>query len=156
MAKDLEEILKYASQDVLDINPDLFQNDQKVGGEKKSELQKYRNRKTKLNGITFDSKAEAKYYSQLLSLESKGLIRDLECQPRYTLLDSFVNSLGKKVRRITYSADFKYFDVQQQKWYIVDVKSPPTSKNQLFRCKWKMMQYLFKDDPDTVLELVVT
>ena len=156
MAKDLEEILKYASQDVLDINSDLFPNLPKVGGKKISGFNKYHAQKTEVNGIRFDSKAEARHYTQLLDLESLGIISDLECQPKYVLQESFIDNCGKKVRAITYSADFKYLDVEKQKWYIIDVKSLPTSKNQLFRCKWRMMQYLFRDDPNTILEFVTT
>lgn len=64
---------------------------------------KYGNRKTKVDGITFDSAAEARRYADLVLMEKAGEITDLELQPRYPLL---VN--GEKVG--TYVADFAYRD----------------------------------------------
>ena len=41
---------------------------------------KYHNRKTIVNGHTFDSKKEANRYSELLLLERAGAIHDLRTQ----------------------------------------------------------------------------
>lgn len=57
--------------------------------------------RTKVDGISFASKKEAKRYGELKILERAGEITDLKLQPRYPLV---VN--GMKV--CTYVADFLY------------------------------------------------
>ena len=151
----IEDLRKYASQDLLDINSEIFGQIENMGANKIGKT-KFRNVKTVYNGRKFDSKAEARHYASLLSLETKELITDLECQPKFVLLPAFVDNQGKKIQAITYKADFKYFDVGAGKWYIVDVKSKPTSREQSFRNKWKMLQYKYRDDTSVVLELVIT
>ena len=46
---------------------------------------KYGNRKTVVDGITFDSKAEANRYKELRALELTGVIKGLELQKPYRL-----------------------------------------------------------------------
>ncbi len=96
-----------------------------------SKLRKYRNIKTEIDGIIFDSKKEAKRYTELCLLQSQKIIKDLETQPRFEL---FVN--GVKV--CSYIADFRYFDISQQKWIVEDVKSSAT-KTPLYRLKKKIL-----------------
>lgn len=81
---------------------------------------KYRNTKVEHNGITFDSKRERDRYLVLKDAERKGLISDLELQPKYILVaavyeaetvhlktkDKVVSKC--KQRAITYTADFRY------------------------------------------------
>jgi hypothetical protein len=62
---------------------------------------KFRNRKTEVDGITFDSRKEARRWQELRRLERDGEIRDLKRQVRYPLE---VN--GSLV--CTYVADFTY------------------------------------------------
>ncbi|MFY2995884.1 DUF1064 domain-containing protein [Achromobacter xylosoxidans] len=71
---------------------------------------KYRNQKTTLDGIAFDSKREATRYSQLRLLERAGQIRDLSLQPKFTLVDSQRRADGKAERPVVYIADFMYFE----------------------------------------------
>lgn len=71
---------------------------------------KYRNKKTTLDGIEFDSKREAARYSQLRLLERAGQIRDLSLQPKFTLVDSQRRADGKAERPVVYIADFMYFE----------------------------------------------
>jgi len=62
---------------------------------------KYRNKKTEVNGIVFDSKKEATRYCELKTLEQVGVIRDLTCQVRMPLeID------GDRV--CVYVCDFRY------------------------------------------------
>lgn len=51
-----------------------------------SSSNKYKSTKTEVNGIVFDSKKEAKRYSELLMLQSAGLISDLQMQVKYVLI----------------------------------------------------------------------
>ena len=70
-------------------------------------MSKYRNRKTTIDGIAFDSKAEARRYAELKLLERAGEIKDLELQPKYRLLDGFKKN-GKTYRPIDYIDEFRY------------------------------------------------
>ena len=68
---------------------------------------KYKAVKTTIDGITFDSKKEAKRYTELKLLEKTGMITHLELQPKY---DIIIN--GVKV--CSYKPDFRYFTVRQE------------------------------------------
>ena len=50
---------------------------------------KYGNQKVIIDGIKFDSKAEAERYKELKILERAGKIRGLRLQPKYLLQDNF-------------------------------------------------------------------
>lgn len=76
---------------------------------------KYGAKKTEVDGITFDSKLEARRYMQLMDMLRHGLIRGLLRQVRYSL---DVN--GKKIG--TYIADFVYTDVAAGVEIIEDAK----------------------------------
>ena len=95
-------------------------------------VNKYRNIKTTVNGILFDSKKEAGRYVELLLLKGQGIIINLETEPSFDLI---VND--KKIA--TYKADFKYFDVERNKFVIEDVKSPIT-KTPVYRLKKKILE----------------
>ena len=95
-------------------------------------MNKYRNIKTTVNGIKFDSKKEAKRYCELNLLKGQGVIRDLMLQPKF---DIIINQ--KKIA--TYIADFKYFDIGTFQWVIEDVKSKAT-KTPVYRLKKKILE----------------
>lgn len=83
---------------------------------------KYRNKKTIVGGITFDSKKEARRYDELRLLEKVGEIKEIETHPKFDLV---IN--GKKIGR--YTADFKYLEHTRDNEFneiIEDVKSKPT------------------------------
>lgn len=69
---------------------------------------KYHNQKVVVDGITFDSKKEAKRYRELCLMKRAGIISDLELQKEYTLIPTQrIN--GKAVERsVVYKADFSY------------------------------------------------
>jgi hypothetical protein len=66
---------------------------------------KYRNRRTKVDGITFDSKAEANRYIELKSLQAAGQVRWFIRQPRFLLQEGFEKD-GRTFSPIEYVADF--------------------------------------------------
>jgi len=66
---------------------------------------KYGNKRTEVDGFTFDSKAEAARWQQLTLLQRAGEIRNLQRQVSYPIV---VN--GVKV--CTYCADFVYEDAR--------------------------------------------
>jgi hypothetical protein len=100
---------------------------------------KYNAKKVIVDGIKFDSQAEAQYYSHLKSREFNGEIAGFKPQPEYTLQPSFVNPRGKKILPIKYKADFlvHYPDGTQE---VIDVKGMETAD---FKLKKKMFEYKY-------------
>ena len=104
---------------------------------------RYRNTKTVVNGITFDSKKESKYYIYLKSLLANGTIQNLELQPRFELQEGFRGPDGAWIRPITYVADFKYTVPGTGETVVVDVKSRITEQDAVYRMKRKMFIYKY-------------
>lgn len=105
---------------------------------------KYKNKKVSVNGKVFDSKKEAKRYLELIKLEQAGLIKDLETQKKFLLLDTFRKN-GKTYKQINYYADFVYFDVYSKKTIVEDVKASKDFKTQVYKIKRKLFEYKYPD-----------
>ncbi|MQX79881.1 DUF1064 domain-containing protein [Sinorhizobium medicae] len=101
---------------------------------------KYRNKKTTVDGIKFDSKREAEFYSSLKQLERAGQVYEVELQKPYALT---VN--GQLV--CTYEADFAFYDALQKRNRVVDVKGVATKD---FVIKKKLMRAVFGIDVEVV------
>ena len=95
---------------------------------------KYRNKKTVVDGITFDSMAEAARYRTLKAKLDAGEIRELYVQKRF---ECVVN--GQKV--CAYVADFSYTNAAGE-FVVEDVKSDPT-KTPIYRLKKKLVKALY-------------
>lgn len=93
---------------------------------------KYGNRKTVVDGITFDSAKEARRYGELRLMERAGLIRDLQTQRALPLI---VNDHDCG----TYRADFVYA-TRAGVIVVEDVKSEITRKNPVYRLKAKLVR----------------
>ena len=93
---------------------------------------KYKAKKTVVDGITFDSKKEARRYQELKLLERAGVIKDLSLQPNFLLQDKFKYK-EKTERKIEYIADFQYYVIKDKKWVIEDVKGYKTDVYKLKR-----------------------
>lgn len=113
---------------------------------------KYNNRKTVIDGITFDSAAEADYYCQLKLLMAGGVVKDFT---RQTVIEILPPTLCEKVRdgkrlvyrpgkknkesHVKYIADFvvEYADGHTE---VVDVKGVKTDvynlKRKMLLAKW--------------------
>ena len=91
---------------------------------------KYRNRKTVVDGITFDSKAEADFYSQLRLRERLGEVDSIKLQVPHILT---VN--GQLIA--TYRSDFEFNDIHSKKYRVIDVKGVQTPE---FKLKRKLMR----------------
>lgn len=100
-------------------------------------MNKYHNKKVCYNGIAFDSKKEARRYSELLLLERAGVITNLQRQVPFVLIPSQkVN--GKVVEReCKYIADFVY--TENGKKVVEDTKGMKTDK---YIIKRKLMLYI--------------
>ncbi len=100
---------------------------------------KYKSKKTILDGITFDSKKEAKRYAELKLLLKTGQITDLELQREFILLPSQKGENGKvKERAVKYKADFVYKD-KNGKLFVEDTKGFRTAE---YIIKRKLMLYI--------------
>lgn len=100
---------------------------------------KYHAKKTVVNGITFDSKREAKRYGVLKLLERAGAIKGLQRQVRYELIPAF-NVDGKHYRPTSYVADFVYTDCGTGEVVVEDCKGYRTD---VYRLKSKMFAHKY-------------
>lgn len=101
-------------------------------------MRKYRNKKVTVDGLTFDSKLEARRYQELKLLERAGEIEDLQLQVKYTLIPS--QKLNNRVveRAVTYVADFVYRLKTNGECVVEDTKGVKTKE---YILKRKMMLY---------------
>lgn len=100
---------------------------------------KYGNQKTVVDGITFDSKAEAARWVDLQQLEKAGVITQLQRQVRYELVPKGRTADGKAVRSVAYIADFVYCD-EHGKTITEDTKGFLTES---YRLKKKLLLHVF-------------
>lgn len=100
---------------------------------------KYGNTKVEVNGVKYDSKKEAKKAEELEMQERLGIISNLERQKKFVLQPSF-KFAGHTIREIAYVADFVYMENGTQ--VVLDVKSPITRANPVYKIKKKMMMYV--------------
>lgn len=107
---------------------------------------KYGAKRTELDGITLDSRKEAKRYAELKILERAGEITDLAVHPEFNLM---VN--GTKVGRI--KMDFTYVMLPSGHRMVEEVKSSGTRKERSYRFRMKVFKACFPDI--NVAELVL-
>lgn len=89
-------------------------------------LSKYKAVKVKINGITFDSKAERSYYLELLKLQKNGIVKTIDLQPKIRM--TLAEILYKPDFKVTYKSD---------KVEYVDVKGFQTPAFKLKKKLWK-------------------
>lgn len=100
---------------------------------------KYGAEPTTVDGMRFDSKAEAKRYIQLSLLQKVGDITDLQTQVSFDLIPA-QEVEGVKERPVRYFADFSYVTKDGLK-VVEDVKSGPT-KTKEFILKRKLVMWI--------------
>lgn len=88
------------------------------------EMTKYNARRTTVDGIHFDSQAEAMRYCQLKLLQEAKQISGLFCHIRFCLQDAFKRD-GKTILGIWYEADFLYNENGRR--VVEDVKGKRTA-----------------------------
>jgi len=103
-------------------------------------MSKYGNRKTTLDGLTFDSRREATRWAELQLLQKAGEIRELQRQVPFVLIPAQRDELTGKLleREARYIADFTYRDNHTHKLIVEDAKG---MKTELYRLKKKLMLY---------------
>jgi len=104
---------------------------------------KYKNKPCWYGGKHFDSIKECSRYKELLILQHKGYISNLECQKKFLLLEKIPEI---KQRAIHYICDFYYYDEKKSEWIVEDVKSPITKKNQVYCLKKKLLFAKYRDE----------
>jgi hypothetical protein len=94
-------------------------------------VRKYRNKPQEIDGIRFDSKAEAKRYGELMIRQKAGEITDLKVHPPYWLT---VNG----IEICKYVGDFAYWtnDGDDRQYILEDVKGV---KTRLYMLKKKLV-----------------
>lgn len=95
---------------------------------------KYNNKKVELDGIKFDSKAEAQRYCELKLLQKAGKITDLQAHVKFELIPK-----NKFECAVKYIADFTY--TENGILVVEDVKSKPT-KTKDYIIKRKLMLHV--------------
>ena len=101
---------------------------------------KYKNKKTERDGITFQSKREADYYSELRLREAAGEVCEVQMQVPYKLVVE-----GHLIE--TYRADFVFWDCVAKRTRVIDVKGYETRD---FKRKRKWMLAIHKIDVEVV------
>ncbi|MCL2215428.1 MAG: DUF1064 domain-containing protein [Defluviitaleaceae bacterium] len=86
---------------------------------------KYRNIKTEVDGINFDSRAEARRYGELKMLRQAGEIKGFMLQPSFTLPGG-----------IRYRPDFMVCDMDGTVW-VEDVKGMETKEFKIKKKLWE-------------------
>jgi hypothetical protein len=94
---------------------------------------KYRNVRTTIDGIVFDSKREAERYNTLRLLTLAGKIRDLQTKVPACKFPLHVNNH----LICHYVADFLYYDVETQQRVVEDTKGFRTRD---YKLKKKLMK----------------
>jgi hypothetical protein len=90
-------------------------------------MNKYRNKKTVYQNMTFDSKAEVARWCELGLLERAGKISGLSRQVPFELAPKVkLEGAWRTSPALRYFADFVYFDLEEGKTIIEDVKGTMT------------------------------
>ena len=81
---------------------------------------KYHAKKVRLDGFTFDSKAEAACYAELKMLANAGHINALDVHPRFDLHAIGTDGIKRKIGQAV--LDFRYWCCREKRRRYVDVK----------------------------------
>ena len=90
-----------------------------------------------INGIKFDSRAEADRYTVLRVMEKTGKIYGLECHPRWEIIPKQEVQGHRNFQAAHYTADFKYYKDGQM--IVEDVKSTYTREAEDYKLRRKLM-----------------
>lgn len=110
---------------------------------------KYASQKVEQDGITHDSKKEARHWARLQLMLAAGEISDLQRQVPFVLAPAVrLKGEARMKPAIRYVADFVY--VRDGVQVIEDIKSAPTRKLPIYRAKKHLMKTTLNLDIDEV------
>lgn len=101
---------------------------------------KYHAQKVEVDGKKFDSKHESRDYLKLKSMEDSSIINNLQTQVSFELQPKYTTKDGRKIRSISYVADFVY--ERDGQTYVQDSKG---MKTDVYKLKRKMFEYRYPD-----------
>ena len=101
---------------------------------------KYHAVKVEYQGMTFDSHRELIRWQELCLAQKIGRISSLERQVKFELIPAL-----KGERAVSYYADFTYFNNENGKKIVEDVKSPITAKEKSYVIKRKLLKWRYPD-----------
>jgi len=104
-------------------------------------MEKYRAKKTEIDGIKFSSLLESRFYNWFKS----NIIEIIELQPRYELQSWFMYQ-GKAIRKIEYVADFKI--EYEGDIFIIDAKGMSVP---VFAIKYKLWLKRYGDENTLII-----
>lgn len=113
---------------------------------RKPKKNKFGARKTVVDGITFASRAEAKFYSQLKLREQAREVGLVELQRPFAL----IGPDGMLIT--TYRCDFAFYDYVEDRFRVLDVKGGKATQTDTFRLKRKMMKSFLGIDVEVVTQ----
>lgn len=103
---------------------------------------KFGSLKCEINGITFDSVMEGRYYVHLLDEKAAGRIKGFERQTTFNLIPAMTDKhTGKKYLKTDYRADFVITENDDSK-VVIDVKG---QKTEVFRLKEKIFRFRYPE-----------
>ena len=102
---------------------------------------KYRNIKTVVDGITFDSKKEAKRYNELKLLKQAGIIEAFDIKVKYPYTITYSVNDKTYSRNAHYESDFVVY--YKDRIEVEDVKGVQTP---IFKQKKRIMKALYNFD----------
>ena len=114
-------------------------------------MNKFHAVKKTVDNITFDSMKESRVYEQLKLLLRGKVITKLILQPEFILQQGYVNARGEKVLPIKYRADFSFYDNEEKRFRVIDVKGFKTA---VYILKKKMFDNLMKDHGIVLEEII--
>ena len=96
--------------------------------------------RVRVGNETFDSQSEADRYLELLVMQKAGVIKNLECHPKYDLIPSQKVPGQQGFRPHGYTADFRY--TRDGEEIVEDVKSVRTREERDYIINRKLMYML--------------
>lgn len=140
---------KYKSKVLMEYHKELKSNPYvssfrlpEIEEDKQARNCKYNSYTVTVNGVSFDSIMESRFYLRLLEMKAAGQIKSYSLQTTFELQPKFRDKIsGKMIRPITYIADFVVTDINDNVM-VVDVKGKETD---VFKLKKKLFQYKYPD-----------
>ena len=112
---------------------------------------KFNNHRTEVDGVMFDSLAEATEYGYLLLRVRAGEIADLVCHPKFVLQEAFYRD-KQKIEAVVYIGDFGYTEIESGKHVVEDVKGGKATRTAAFEVKRRLFLYKYPDIDFRIIE----